>query len=272
MYRVLIPVDEEEKRAVDQARYVASLPNAAAEVTATVLYVVPPGELDTADEVAFSEVGSAVAVAELLEEHDVSVERVVEDGGVSEEIVRTVDELDSHELVMGGRKRSGVAQVLLGSTTQDVFLSTERPVTVTGTGTVFSDDRRRVLLPVDRDPERARQQAEYVAGLPDATETVEATVLYVFPHQDYAGAPDHEFEEIEAAVEAAAYLEEQGVTVERVATGGEVARTVLDAADEREVDGIVVGGRKRSGVQKVVMGSTAQDIILSAERPVTLTG
>jgi nucleotide-binding universal stress UspA family protein len=111
-----------------------------------------------------------------------------------------------------------------------------------------------------------------VAGLPGAAEAVEATVLYVFPHQDYAGAPDHEFDEIEAAVEAAEYLEERGVAVERVATGGEVARKVLDAADEREVDGIVVGGRRRSGVQKVLMGSIAQDIVLSAERPVTLTG
>jgi nucleotide-binding universal stress UspA family protein len=272
MYEVLIPVDGDENRAVHQARYVAGLPNAAADVTATVLYVVPPGELDTADEVAFAEVDAAVAAAELLEEHDVSVERVVEDGSASEEIVRTAAELDSDELVVGGRKRSGVAQVLLGSTTQDVFRSTERPVTVTEAGMVFGDGRRQVLLPVDRDRDRARHQAEYVAGLPGAAEAVEATVLYVFPHQDYAGAPDHEFDEIEAAVEAAEYLEERGVAVERVATGGEVARKVLDAADEREVDGIVVGGRRRSGVQKVLMGSIAQDIVLSAERPVTLTG
>jgi nucleotide-binding universal stress UspA family protein len=272
MYRVLLPVGRDENRALHQAEYVAGLPDAAATVTATVMYVVPPGELDRADEVAFDEVPAAVIAADELAEEGVDVERVVGDGGVAQEIVRTAEELDVDEVVMGGRKRSGVQQMLLGSTVQDVFRSTERPVTITGTGMVFTPGRRHVVLPVDADPERARNQARYVAGLPGNPEDITATVLHVFPHQDYAGAPDHEFDEVEAATAAADHLAAQGVGVERVAVGGETVRTILDTAAEREADALVVGGRKRSGVQQVLLGSTAQDIMLSAERPVTMTG
>jgi nucleotide-binding universal stress UspA family protein len=271
-YRVLIPVDRDQNRALHQAKYVAGLPDAADVVEATVMYVVPPDRLDRADEAAFEDVEAAVEAAEHLESAGVAVTRLVEDGGVSEAIVRTAGDLDSDEVVMGGRKRSGVAQVLLGGTVQDVFLSTDRAVTITGTGMVFGDGHRDLLVPVDGSTDRARQQAEYVANLPAAAETVSATVMYVFPHQDYKGAPEHSFEEVESAVEAADFLEDRGIAVERTAVGGEVVRKILDRAEADAIDGIVVGGRKRSGVQKVLLGSTAQDIMLSAERPVTLTG
>jgi nucleotide-binding universal stress UspA family protein len=272
MYEILLPVDQDENRALHQAKYVANLPDAAANVEATVMYVGSSGELDRAEEVAFEEFPAAVTATDELAEQGIDVERVVEDGGVAEEIVRTTRELDVDEVVMGGRKRSGVQQMLLGSTVQDVFRSTERPVTITGDGMEFTPGQRHVVLPVDTNVERARNQAEFVAGLPGAPEAVDVTVLYVFPHQDYAGAPEHEFDEVQAAVEAADYLAEQGIDAERVVIGGETVQTILDAAAEREADALVVGGRKRSGVQKVLLGSTAQDIILSAERPVTMTG
>lgn len=129
-----------------------------------------------------------------------------------------------------------------------------------------------VLVAVDRSEARARHQAEFVAGLPNATREVEATVLYVFPHQDYSGAPEHAFEEVDAAVLAADALEEAGVSVDRVVVGGEVASEIIEHADEIDAGMIVLGGRKRSGVAKVLMGSTAMDVLVSAERPVTVTG
>ncbi|MFB6101368.1 MAG: universal stress protein [Haloplanus sp.] len=272
MYQVLVPVDRDETRALHQAKYVTRLPDAASDVEATVCYVVPPDEFADADEVTFEDVDAAVDAAAHLDAAGVSVTRRVDDGSPSAEIVRLVDELDADEVVMGGRKRSGVARVLLGSTVQDVTLSTRQPVTVTGRDSRLGDGVRRVLVPVDRDETRALHQARYVANLPGDPETIEATVCYVFAHQDYRGAPHHEFEEVDAAVAAADYLADEGVSVDRVVTGGEVARTIIDAAEERDVDGIVMGGRKRSGVQKVLLGSTVQDVMVSAERPVTITG
>ncbi|WP_256557228.1 universal stress protein [Haloarcula marina] len=272
MYRILVPVDRNADRAMQQARYVSALDGDSGAVEATVLYVFPPGRASRAGELRFDEIDSAVDAADYLESNGVDVTRRVETGGAAQEIIDTVEKRDSHEIVMGGRKRSGVAAVLLGSVVQDVFLSAERPVTITGSEMRFSNGRRNVVVPVDRDRERARRQAEYVAGLPLATENVHATVLYVFPHQDYTGAPKHEFGEIRAAVDTAEFLEERGVAVERTAIGGEVERKILAVANDRDADSIVMGGRKRSGVQKVIMGSTAQDILLSANQPVTITG
>jgi nucleotide-binding universal stress UspA family protein len=271
MYTVLVAVDRKRNRAHHQAKYVERLAATGEEVAATVFYVVPPGEFEDSDAVEFAAVDAASEAADLLADAGVPVERVVGDGSVSQAIVRQADEMDADEIVMGGRKRSGLAQALLGSTVHDVVVSTDRPVTVTGENVALGDGDRHVLVPVDRDATRALRQSDYVAGLPNAGQ-VTATVFYVFPHQDYAGAPPHEFEEVGAAVKAADHLAEAGVTVERVAIGGEVARKILAAAEERDVDGIVVGGRKRSGVQKVLLGSTAMDVLLSAERPVTLTG
>ena len=272
MYHVLIPVDRDKNRALHQAKFVAEIPDAAENVEATVLYVTRPGEKSEAENADFSAVDAAVEAAKHLESADISVNRVVDDGSPAEQILRSANELGIDEIVVGGRKRSGVQKVLLGSTAQDVMLSAEQPVTITGSDVSFGDRTGRLLLPVDRTAERARHQAEYVANHPAVTSDTEVTVLYVFPHQDYKGAPPHEFEEVESAVEAAEYLETEGVTVNRVATGGEVARTILDSASDADVDWLVMGGRKRSGVQKVLLGSITQDVILSGERPVTITG
>jgi len=272
MYRVLVPVDSNTNRARHQAQYVARLPDADAAVAATVLYVAPPDQFAAADEVSFEEVESAMAAATYLEDAGVDVDRRVDSGSVSRAIVDAIADVDADEVVMGGRKRSGVTTVLLGSTVQDVLLSTERPVTVTGERVSLGEGPRRVLVPVDSNGERAREQAAYVAGLPGDPSAIEATVFYVFRHQDYAGAPPHDFADVDSAVAAAEALESAGVTVERVAEGGEVARRILRAAEDRNVDGIVMGGRKRSGVQKVLLGSTVRDVMLSAERAVTLMG
>jgi nucleotide-binding universal stress UspA family protein len=271
MYEVLVPVDRSGKRAVQQANYVERLGTSGEELVAHVLYVVPPGAIEATDDAAFSSNGAAVEAADLMEDAGITVQRTVDDGNVSEVIVRRANDIDVEEVVLGGRKRSGVARVLLGSVVQDVMLSTRRPVTLTGEAPI-EGELDEVLLPVDRDVDRSLQEAKFVAGLPNAAERLTATVLYVFPHQDYKGAPPHDFAEVEAAVEAADHLEKAGVTVERVSDGGEVARKILDHADERDADSIVMGGRKRTGVQKVLFGSTAMDVLLSADRPVTLTG
>jgi nucleotide-binding universal stress UspA family protein len=130
-YRVLVPVDRDTDRAFRQARYVERL-QSLAEVTATVLYVVPPETFGRADDVAFEEVDAAVEAADYLDDAGVPTERLVDDGGVPQQIVRTANGIDAAEIVTGGRKRSGVQKVILGSTSLDAMLSAERPVTIAG--------------------------------------------------------------------------------------------------------------------------------------------
>lgn len=282
MYGMLVPVDRNESRALHQAKYVASLPEAAERVEATVLHVAPPEAGYDADEMELvsgsrpmnvsERIESVVAAADYLEERGITLNRAADTGAVPERIVRIAEREETREIVMGGRKHSGVAEVLLGSTVMDVFQSTDRPVTVTGTSMAVRGGSHRVLIPVGANRDRALHQAEYVAGLPGAVEDVSATVAHVFAARGYRGGSDHEFEDADAAVAAADRLEEASVDVERVALTGNVSRSILDAAEDHGADSIVLGGRNRSGIQSVLLGSTAQDVVRSADRPVTITG
>lgn len=49
---------------------------------------------------------------------------------------------------------------------------------------------------------------------------------------------------------------------------GPVAETLIDIADEIDATYIVVGGPRRSPVGKALFGSTAQTVLMDAERPV----
>ena len=53
-----------------------------------------------------------------------------------------------------------------------------------------------------------------------------------------------------------------------VATGADVAATLLDLVDDTDVELLVIGARHRSAVGKLIMGSVTQTIILRAEVPV----
>jgi len=53
-----------------------------------------------------------------------------------------------------------------------------------------------------------------------------------------------------------------------VATGVDVADTVLDLVADTDVELLVIGARRRSAVGKMIMGSVTQTIILRADVPV----
>lgn len=64
-------------------------------------------------------------------------------------------------------------------------------------------------------------------------------------------------------------LENAGVTAEIRGVVGEPSDTIATLATEIDAGRIVIGGRHRSPTDKVVFGSVAQDVLLSAPCPVT---
>lgn len=130
MYRVLLPIDDNESRALAQANYVSSLPGTD-EVEAIILYVFTD---DTKSDVprSVTRVRSVRRATEHLEDSDVDVTVLEDSLETVDNILRNADEYDVDSIVLGGRKRSPAGKAIFGSVTQKVILNTDRPVVVTG--------------------------------------------------------------------------------------------------------------------------------------------
>lgn len=125
----------------------------------------------------------------------------------------------------------------------------------------------RVLIPVDDNEERATTQAEAVADLPGE---VEAIVMRIYG--DAQEAKENPVAETASGRAAVEILEDAGMTVTTLERGGDPGQEILAAAEERGVDQIVLGGRKRSPLGSLLFGSVSQGVILDSNRPVTVTG
>jgi len=127
-----------------------------------------------------------------------------------------------------------------------------------------------VLLPIDGSEERAEAQARMVTSLPDAGDSVRATLLRVF--EDRQTAESTSVGQLTAGQVAEDVLLDAGVAVDSKTTYGDAAEEILRTADEVDADLIVLGGRKRSPLGSLLFGSVSQAVTLDATRPVVVTG
>lgn len=136
----------------------------------------------------------------------------------------------------------------------------------------------RVLVPVDLNEDRALSQAEYVASLPNAADTVEAIILFVFEGDTSDDLPDDmdQFDRsvlrIGSVMHTREYLTDRGVSVHVLEDSVEAVAKILAVAETRDVDAIVMGGRKQSLPEKALFGSVTEAVIRQSNRPVVVTG
>lgn len=140
MYRILIPVDTDERRAEAQARTATRLADELEEVEAVILHVheeiehVPDeagsSYIDELNE-RIDEIQGPPASLDVVEDAlgaagvETTVNRVI--GHAAPAILELADEVDADAVLLGVRKRSPVGKVLFGSVTQAVILSSDRP-------------------------------------------------------------------------------------------------------------------------------------------------
>ena len=130
MYRVLVGIDTDERRAKSQARAVANLPNASESVTALLMHAFG----DNPEGASVGQVGAVRRAKELLEAEGVETELVEGSIEPATALIKTADERDVDLICVSRRKRSPTGKVIFGSTTQSVLLGTDRPVMSVGVG------------------------------------------------------------------------------------------------------------------------------------------
>ena len=115
--------------------------------------------------------------------------------------------------------------------------------------------------------ESSEPLAEYLATVVDEDDTVHVVNSLIGGDDTTSEAIRNGEEAIEVVADA---LTDRPVTVEthQLVRGNEPVEDLLTFADEVDADEFVVGIRKRTPVGKVVFGSTGQNLLLGADRPV----
>jgi nucleotide-binding universal stress UspA family protein len=125
-----------------------------------------------------------------------------------------------------------------------------------------------VLLCVDADGTGLDRLLAAITALPAAAESAHVTVCHVFGDNP-SGASATQVTSVRRALDA---LDDADIEASVVGESGDPTDAILRVADEHNVDTIYIGGRKRSPAGKALFGSVAQSLILSADRPVQITG
>lgn len=124
MYEVLVPIDQNESRAIAQANAVAALPAADTAVKAILIHIFT----DNPTGASVTQVGSVRRARETLEAADVEYALDEHSGTPADEIVEIAADRDVDAICVAGRKRSPTGKALFGSVSQNVILDTNRTV------------------------------------------------------------------------------------------------------------------------------------------------
>ncbi|MFB6170878.1 MAG: universal stress protein [Haloarculaceae archaeon] len=138
-----------------------------------------------------------------------------------------------------------------------------------------------VLVPFDDSPQSWDALDHACEQYPDA----DITTLHVLDFMEEANRapmgtalPSHweswyeeaseQAEELHADAQARAA--ESGVELSHATELGRPARTIVEYAEEHDVDHVVIGSHGRTGVSRVLLGSVAETVVRRAPCPVTV--
>ena len=127
---------------------------------------------------------------------------------------------------------------------------------------------QNILVPVDGSEYSQRAIEEAVSLANELEATIHALSVADTVHQRDQLRSDPEEEAAKWLDDVEARADRLGVPVVRAIDQGVPDEKILDYADKNEIDAIVMGTKGRTGVNRVLLGSVAEEVIRHSSVPV----
>ena len=179
---------------------------------------------------------------------------VIQGKSIHQEIVTLADQLKVDVIVMGRRGRRGMARMMLGHATAMVIGQAHCNILVVPRAAEIKG--RQILVATDGS--RFAEAAAITATKLGAICKTPVTVVSV-------NNPSHSEERkamaYEAVNRAAAYMHDKGVSVNIKTVIGTPATAIIELAKDVNADLIITGSHGRTGLDRVLIGSTSERIL-----------
>jgi nucleotide-binding universal stress UspA family protein len=216
---------------------------------------------------------------------DVEVVMSLRSGHAAEEILSEIKVRHASMAVMRTHGRSGIERAILGSVAEKVLAHSPVPVVLMRPGEREPTRIHRLLVPVDGSPggglalDAAASLASATGASVELIQVVVPIALQGVAAYDYAGGAyyDPKLDE-QALADASDYVEGAAARLRRagvIARGEAIAapnaaQAIIDQAERRGADLVLMSTRALTGPARALMGSVANTVVRTANCPVLL--
>ena len=208
----------------------------------------------------------------LAQKEGVTIETVCAEGEIYERIVDLAD-MGNYDLIVTGKKgmsllgRAFVGSVtarVIGYSRQDVLVIPDgakiawKKLLVATDGSVYSEAAAQRVIEISR---------QYHSTL-KALSVVDVTVEFMIRAQEVYESLLAKAKEFTDLIRKKALL--AGIEADSIVRDGEVYKVIIDVAKEYQADMIVMGSLGRTGIKRLLMGSTAERVLGNASYPVLI--
>lgn len=246
----------------------------------TVLSVIPPYEGDLSalwtDNIRSSmEKQCSSAISEALKtanKEGVAIDTVCEEGEIYERIVDFAGTENYDLIVMGKKGLSLVERALVGSVTARVIGYSRQDVLVIPDGAKLS--WKKLLVATDGSAysevagQRAIEIAKHHRSEILSLSAVDATVEFMLRAQEVYEDMVKKAKTFADSIKGKALS--AGIKADAIVRDGEVYKVIIDTAKEHQVDMLVMGSLGRTGIKRLLMGSTAERVLGHSSFPVLI--
>ncbi|SDC25313.1 universal stress protein [Natrinema hispanicum] len=220
----------------------------------------------------------AVETIETMADDSSAVQTAVLRGKPKKKILAYATDIDAELIVMGTHGRSGVSRFVAGSVTEHVVRRAEIPVLTVRANerTEPADSYDEILVPTDGS-DAAGTAVDHGLELARAADA-RVHAVTVLDTGDMAASPtlspptevmkELETERQNATDEIATRAREDGLAATSTVLEGRPGDELLEYIDDHEIDLVVMGTHGRSGIDRLLLGSTTERLLRHASAPV----